>query len=552
MPVVQNMTRVAVLRTIPSRERFCHRQAGGSARWGWLATALAFVFVLWLNPEAQAAGPTDRLAVLLKQHEETHARFAADMETAAVECDQAPLPALATEIRQQALPLEQQPGNIDNLPTHIQSDIPANLPPAERAAKVRVRKLRTTYANDLYLLARKAQTDKHPSFAYRLVREVLFHDPDHAITRKMRGYRRAGDEWTTQFAADMKKEGKVWHEEFGWLLAKHVERYVAGERYYNGKWITAAREETIRSEFKNAWPVETEHFHIRTNHSLQKGAHLAASVEAFHRYFMREFAAFFQTPQQMDKLFQDGTGGKPIDPYHIDHFRLQSEFVEALANRCPVAAQINGIYIPKVRKAYFFHNPDTPEDESLGTLYHEVTHQLLSESSTQTVAVGNARDFWVVEGIACYFESFRVAPDGTITVGDIQHPRIQAARDQVVTTQDQEPLERFIAHGMLPFQKGELPVLQKRYAQATGLAHFFLNTQNGLYRDGFIEYLSQVYSPDGRVRAGNKTRTLEQILGVPYATLDTQYAAYMRGLPQRVDTDRSSCRSATEIPPARH
>ena len=44
----------------------------------------------------------------------------------------------------------------------------------------------------------------------------------------------------------------------------------------------------------------------------------------------------------------------------------------------------------------------------------------------------------------------------------------------------------------------------------------------------------------------------EQILGVPYATLDTQYAAYMRGLPQRVDTDRSSCRSATEIPPARH
>ena len=184
--------------------------------------------------------------------------------------------------------------------------------------------------------------------------------------------------------------------------------------------------------------------------------------------------------------------------------------------------------MPKVRIAYFFHNPDLPEDASLETLYHEVTHQLLSESSQQEILVGNARDFWVVEGIACYFESFRVDEDGAITVGDINHPRIQAARDQVVVTQDYEPLARFTAYGMLPFQQGELPVLQSRYAQATGLTHFFMNYQDGIYKDGFIEYLTQIYSPDRRVRA--RAKTLDQIVGVPYATLDTQYAAYMRGL----------------------
>ena len=520
MPVVRNMTSVAVVSTNLPRERYD----------GWLAALLTVWFALWLNPEARAVGPTDRLAVLMKQHEETQAQFAAALETVAAECEQAPL---AAKIRQQALPLEQQPGNIDNLPTKIQSEIPANLPLAERAALVRVLKLRTDYANQLYLLARKAQTEKHPSFAYRLVREVLFHDPDHKLARNMRGYIRAGNEWTTPFAALKKKQGEVWHDEFGWLPAEHVPRYEAGVRYYNGKWITAAREEAIRSDFKNAWKVETEHFLIRTNHSQQQGAHLAFSVEAFHRYFMREFAAIFQTPQQMDKLFQGGPGRKPIAVYNIDHYRLKSEFVEELKNRCAVAAQINGIYMPKLRTAYFFHNPDTPEDEALGTLYHEVTHQLLSESTSQIIPVGHDRDFWVVEGIACYFESFRVAADGTITVGDIQHPRIQAARDQVVTTQDQEPLERFIGYGMLEFQKPALAVLQKRYAQSTGLAHFFLNAQSGQYRDGFIEYLSQAYSPDVRVRSGNKTRTLEQILGVPYATLDTQYAAYIRGLKGR-------------------
>ena len=164
----------------------------------------------------------------------------------------------------------------------------------------------------------------------------------------------------------------------------------------------------------------------------------------------------------------------------------------------------------------------------MGTLYHEVTHQLLSESTRQTVPVGHERDFWVIEGIACYFESFHADDDGVVTVGDIDHPRVMAARDQVVGTQDQTPLDRFTASGMLRFQTGETPVLQHRYAQATGLTHFFLHYQNGIYRDGFIEYLTQIYSPNPRIRA--KAQSLEQILQVPNTALDSQYAQYMRDM----------------------
>lgn len=526
MPVVWNLNTVAVPQHAPRSGRLRHIRSGAAWPRIWMVTGVACLFALLGNPQVRAADFT----VLYSQQMSARTQLVSEMEAVAAESEQAQLPDLAAEIRQWARPLEQQPGNVDDLPTHIQPVIPANLPPAERAAKVRVQKLRTDYANTLYLLARKAQAEKHPSVAYRLVREVLFHDPDHAIARKMLGYQRDGNEWTTQFAAEMKDEGKVWHDEFGWLPAKHVERYIAGERYYREKWIPAAKEETLRSDFKNGWEIYAEHFFIKTNHSLEKGAHLAASVETFHRYFMREFAACFQTPQQMDKLFQDGTSTRRVKLHHIDHYRLQSEFVERLIQRCPNAGLINGIYMPLDRKAYFFHNPATPDDESLDTLYHEVTHQLLCESSLKPVPVGVNRDFWVIEGVACYFESFRVGEDGSITVGSPQHPRIQAARDQVVTTQDQEPLARFTAYGMQTFQKPKLAVLQKRYAQATGLAHFFLNYKDGLYRDEFIEYLSQTYSPDDRIRAGKKTRTLEQIVGVTYATLDTQYAAYMRGL----------------------
>ena len=526
MPIMQVLSGVAIRRSGPRSGSFLSQGVR-------VLVALMCVCSLFILPGIQswAAGGTDRLTALHKQHHDIHAKFAADIETLAASCEQNSLESLAAEIRQLGIPLEQQPGNIDNLPTTIQLDVPVSLPAAERAAKVRVRKLRTDYSNALFSLSRKALKDRHPSFAYRLVREVLFQDPDHALARALMGFRRAGSEWTTPFAADKKRRGLVWHKDFGWILSEHVARYAAGERLYKGNWITAEREELQRAEFRNAWVVETEHFQVKTNHSLQKGAHLATSVEVFHHYFMREFAAFFQKPQQLDKLFKDGTGTRSGDRYDIDHFRLQSEFINRLAKQCPSAGQINGLYLPQERKAFFFHNPALPDSASLEPLYHEVTHQLLSESSMQSVPVGHSRDFWVIEGIACYFESFHVAEDGSITVGDINHPRIQAARDQVMVNLDYEPLARFTASGMLAFQKGELPVLQRRYAQATGLTHFFLNYQDGLYRDGFIEYLAQIYSPDERVRA--KAKTLEQILLVSNAALDEQYKGYIRGMEQQ-------------------
>ncbi len=535
MPVIRVLSGVAIRRSRSRSRSF----EGQTVRFFAAPGCILLLFIL-TAVHSWAAGVADRLTVLHKQHQEFHAKFVADIETVAVSCDQNSLNTLAAELRQLEIPLEEQPGNIDNLQTTTQPDVSANLPAAERAARVRVRKLRTDYAIALYSLSRKAINDEHSSFAYRLVREVLFQDPDHALARALMGYRRVGSEWTTPFAAAQKKSGLIWHKDFGWLPSEHVARYSAGERFYKGKWMTAEREESLRSDFRNGWDVETEHFKVQTNHSQQKGAHLAASVEVFHHYFMREFAAFFQTPKQLDKLFKDGTGARSGDRYDIDHFRLQSEFINRLAKQCPSAGQINGLYLPQERKAFFYHDPKLPDAASLETLYHEVTHQLLSECSTKPIPVGHSRDFWVIEGIACYFESFQVAEDGSITVGDINHPRIQAARDQVMVNMDYEPLARYTAAGMLVFQRGELPVLQRRYAQATGLTHFFLNYQDGLYRDGFIEHLAQIYSPDERVRA--KAKSLEQILLVSNSTLDEQYKNYIRGMGQQAAVRPSTTR----------
>lgn len=532
MRVVPRVPNNTIHRAAPRSDSVPARKIPIVSRFFVRASLCAFVTVCLLGAFLQAAGTAARLATLEQKYQDLHTKFVSDLEAVAISCEQSQLESLAAEVRELKSSSE-SPSHLDTLPVQVQPEIPTNLPPAENVVRIRLRKLQADYALNLYALSRKALKEQHTSLAFQLVSEILKQNPDHPQARGLLGYKRVGDEWMTPFAIQKKSKKEVWHDDFGWIESKHVPRYENGERYYNGNWITAQREETIRSDFKNAWVVETEHFLVRTNHSQEKGVRLAVAVEAFHRYFMREFAGFFRTPQQLDKLFTSGSSSNDGSRYEIHYFRKRQEFVDKLANKCPLADKINGLYMPKDRIAYFFHNPDISEDESLETLYHEVTHQLLSESTLKTTAIGNEHDFWAIEGIACYFESFRVEDDGTVSVGDLSHSRIQAAREQVVTHQGQEPLARFTALGMLRFQAGTTPDLQKRYAQATGLAHFFLHYKNGLYRDQFIEYLTNIYTPVDRVRG---TKTLESVIGVPYATLDAQYASYFKEMPTTATT----------------
>jgi hypothetical protein len=493
-----------------------------------LSCLLGLCLVIVLVRETPAAGNSKQIAVINREYEKTRSEFQAHLAELASSCDQKQLTDLARDIRQWAIPFEEQPDDVDKLPTQVVPDIPSTLPMPEFDLRVQVRKARVEYARKLYLLVKKSQSEKYASRAYGLTRELLFHDPDHKAARSLMGYKLAGDEWTTPFALRMKKEGRVWDDRFGWIPEKHLPRYEAGERFIEetGKWVTQEREAILRADFKNGWEIKTEHFFVKTNHSQEQGVALAAHVEQFHDYFMRDFAAFFQTPQQMAKLL---TGAAEVEEkalHDINYFRTREEFVSAIIANCPVANEILGFYYPPDRIAHFFHNPAAAPEAALETLYHEVTHQLLAESSSQIIPVGNDRDFWVVEGLACYLESFQVLEDGTFSVGNIDHPRMQAARRQLVEDEEYEPLERFCLMGRLKFQQGQRPELQLRYAQATGLSHFFMNYKDGLYKDGFIEFMSQLYSPDQRVRS--KAKPIYEILGVPPKDLDTQYVGYIK------------------------
>ncbi len=489
---------------------------------------------------SEAAGSSASLALLNQRYEKRHAQFAAAMEELAAKAEKTSAPEVSAAIRRLIPTLAEQTLDVDNLPRHVRKELPASLPEAERQRRSQLHHIRSDYAKDLCTLSRRALNAEHVSLAFHLVREVAFHDPDHRLARQLLGYVRHNDDWVTPFEQSMLRRGFVWHDKFGWLPQKYVERYEQGQRFYRGRWLTAAQEAAQRHDFNKAWEIESDHFLIKTNQSLERGVALSVALEHFHRFFRREFAAVFDSPEQMRQLFtaRNAHGRGRAQRHKVHYYQSREEFEFRLREKQPGIEASNGLYLPADRTAYFFYNPDNFES-NLETLFHEVTHQLLSESQLKLIEVGQHANFWLIEGIACYLESFEIDKDGTISVGDPRHVRLHWARERRLKENFYIPLSRFTRMGIAGFRPSiGNELLLKRYSQATGLTHFFLHYEDGLYRDALIKHLSQIYSPQARIR--ENPQPLDELTGVSFAELDRQYLSYLTEMQSVLDTQAAA------------
>lgn len=485
--------------------------------------------------ECAGAQPSERaLQIYQEKHQELHQELAASLNDLAGYCEQNKFPAAARRIRELAAPMDLHVLRVESLPEQVQPEIPLSLSPEERHWRVQLRHVQQEYAKDLYLLSRRVLHAGFPSYAYELVREVARQDPDHEAARRLLGYVRYGDEWVTPYAAYMLRRRYDWHDKFGWLPKADVDRYEHGERHFKGRWITADHEAEIRRDFDNAWEVRTDHYLVKTNHSLERGVEIASALEDFYRFFVPTFTRFFTSPEQMEKLFE-GTSrtarrGAVNRPYEVHYYRTREEYNRRLVHEIPQIAITNGLYLTNHRVAYFF---DAPDQDLLPTLYHEAAHQLFYESTSRDRSIAEDADFWIVEGISCYLESFR-NENGRMSLGDPEYIRFQAARHRYLDKGYYVPLQKFAAMGLKEFQNS--PDISKNYSQASGLAHFFMHYEGGRYRDALIEHLSQIYRVDSRRR--NAPQSLEELTGVKFAELDRQYGEYLKEMQAELDRSR--------------
>jgi hypothetical protein len=504
----------------------------------WCALCCALVVGMAQPARAQSsARPRMQLSTLQKNHADLRAAYVAELEKLAVFCRGKQLDDGVAEIDRSLAEPEATSLHVISLPTAVEPDIPESLSADERQWRTQLRQHRKEYARKLYLLSRQALSAKHPGYAYELVREVALHDPDHAPARGILGYVKHDNEWVTPYAREMRREGNVWHDSFGWLPKSHVAKYEKGERYVLGKWVSKEKEAELRRDWDHHWEIRTDHYLVRTNYSLERGVELGKALEDFYTFFHQTFAGFFNDAEQLERIFK-GTApsvNKAAKQYTVNYYRSRDDYVNRLEKLFPAIQKTNGIYLTRDRTAHFYYDPAGDQE---ATLFHEATHQLFFESYNLERPIGEKSNFWIIEGIACYMESFRRA-EGDFQVGDPKYIRFAGARANYLEQNYYVPLGQFAVMGMQEFQTA--PMLAKNYTQASGLAQFFMQYENGRYRDALVQHLAQLYSANARKREAPDQ--LDELTGVEYAELDRQYGEFLRSTQQVLNAARNDAQA---------
>ena len=508
---------------------------------------LALICLVFSGPDLHSTPPAPRnrfLTEVQSRHQNLQQKYFADLNQLAQKAQALSLHELAEEIGtlQQNDLFEET--KYTRPPKNVAAPIPLMLPEHERALRQQLQAVQLDYAKGLYNQAQLALNHNLASTTYRILLEILTVCPDYADARRILGYELYKQTWVTPYERKMLEDGYVDDPTFGWLPKDDVERYHNGERRFSsgitgfgskGRWIAKDREAEVRRDFRNAWEIRTANFIVRTNHSQEKGVEIARALEDFHEYFRFLFAGFYTTPQQSQALFRGGSGRTLPDSkrYVVHYYASKDEYVRTLISRIPMIAETNGLYMQEDQIAYFFHNP---EETSLAPLYHEATHQLFYESQetrTKPRNPGNLSHFWIIEGIACYMESFDRSPDGSSFVtGNPSYIRFVNARQNLLHKNVFLPLQHLDSMGQLAYQQPPILALQQRYSESTGFAHFFMHYNNGEFRDALINHISQLYSSHPRV--SQNPDSLSRLTDVSYSELDQLYRNYCTEIDQQI------------------
>ena len=409
----------------------------------------------------------------------------------------------------------------------------ANASAAEAELFAKFIALRTTRAEKLYERARGLAA-KDPSQAYRILWAALRDDPEHVPGRRALGFEPTDEGWFLPFSAQQIKAGRVWHEKFGWIPRDDVERYEKGERRVGKAWITAQEDIKRHADIRRGWKIETDHYIVTTNHSLEEGARLAARLERLHHAWRQAFAGYWLKPDELNRRFD--SAAKPqassLQPpasslkppasslkHRVTCFRDRAEYIRTLKTAQPRIELSIGVYLDAARTAYFFAG----KEQDAGTVFHEAAHQLFKETRKPTPGAPGAPaerpNFWIVEAVACYMESLARGDDYDV-LGQRDAGRLPAARERLLDDGFYVPLAELVQYDAPQLQRN--PRVAKIYSQAAGLATFLMHHDNGRYRPALMKYLEAVYS--GKASPA----TLQQVTGTKLDELDRQYRAFLQ------------------------
>ncbi len=405
---------------------------------------------------------------------------------------------------------------------------PDEYSPAPPVTDESTRAARAKYADALFALAKEAASAGQSSLAFQWTTETVRANPDHAEARRVLGYTQRGGQWLTPYGVKMLDAGKKWDSQKGWIAADGKTAPVPDAR------IDASR----HSDIKNGWQVRTDHFFVMTNHSQAAGVELAARLERLYQIWRQLFAGFYYSEKEVSGLFANERIARvPARQFKVFYYRNRADYVNNLTRRQPRIGETLGIYFDTNAEAHFFAEDADGKAADGGaaakattapvaTLYHEAVHQLFQESKPAARRIGEAANFWVIEGVATYFETLTEHLDPKaglyFTIGELTAGRLPAAREKLRDNY-YIPLADLTKLGKYEIQHRD--DVAKLYSQASGLVAFLLSGRDGQFREPLVRYLQAVYA------RRDSNETLSEATGSSYSDLDVAYRRFMESLP---------------------
>ena len=374
-------------------------------------------------------------------------------------------------------------------------------------AEAKLQKIRKSHAVKLFELAKKQSDAKNASFAYQLLHEALYFDPDHAEVRKILGHRKSTDDKTN------------WN--------------VSSDRLRLRK---STRE---NSEFKwpkkSYWLASTAHFEITSRADEKATRELAVKLERWHSVWRQVFFDYWSKASVLERWINGkGSARVPSKKFRVVFFADKQEYVKELSRAVPGIEVSSGYYVDRNKKSYFYAGDQQIED----TWRHELTHQLFSETTRTVKSPFEQQFLWLGEGIAMYFESM-VENESYITLGGFDSRRMQFARRRCLKEQYFVPLEQLSSANQKEFQTH--PDRARIYSQSAGVAHFLMNSQNGDLQRPLSEFLKLCYQ--GKL----KPNSFARVLGKSFDQLDKDYRDFLKVTPNQVANHLNAPHVRTEM-----
>jgi len=397
---------------------------------------------------------------------------------------------------------------------------------ARKTLSLKVESAGDRYAARLFDLAKRCMQFGLFTRAYELIRDVLDANPDHKEARRILSYvwDPQSKTWITRWEFDMRKTSYLTPE--GWVKKSDKAKWDKGLRPYKGKWVSKEEEKRIRTRNNyEPYEVETEHFVVKSNLGREKALEFAQRLEDFYRVFFDFFIGFHDQIASAKLLFNLGQARKKHEVQLFPSRTEYLDFVRQEKGNDELLVRSAGFWSSMDRRSFFFWT-DNP-GETINTLYHETTHQLLGE--TKEGATGSPGNVWLVEGIANYMELWQEV-DGKWRPGyRIDAPSMEVVQG-VLEKSPNWTLGGYIAQSHKEFHDPKGRALN--YSLGGALSHFFLHYEDGIYREDFIKLLRHYY--EGKLREDSLPRYI-RMEGVDSSqekmmALQKQFREYMKNL----------------------